>query len=114
MPALAGIVASTRDTALLLAGHHGAADDLLARALGHVHPFFAAVGSGLARAGVLARAAVVLACLGDAGALLFVVLGGERAAGGGDQADGEQAGDRGADDEIGLLHGALLLAGWTD
>src|SRR5436190_5681023 len=74
-----------------------------------------AVGGGAAGARALARAAVVLAGLDDAGALLGVALGGERHRAGGAEADGDEAGEGAADQGIrGGVHGVLRIGGWGD
>src|SRR4030066_63076 len=80
-------------------------NDLAAGAVRHVQPLFL-VAILLRHAGtaVLAGAAVVLAGLGDAGALLETLLGGLGRHAGRTQTDGNEAGDGSHDNLFGILH----------
>src|SRR3990170_2077018 len=80
-------------------------NDLVAGAVRHVQPLFlVTVFFGHAGTAVLAGAAIVLAGLGDAGALLEALLGGLGRHAGRTQTDGNEAGDGSHDNLFGILH----------
>src|SRR5713101_3902324 len=94
-------------TRLRLLGLQASLHELLAGALGDVHPGIALlVPLGRTRAGRIGRLAVVLGCPRDGKALFVLELRDRRRAGlrAGEQRHGECGGDGGRDEHTGRLH----------